>query len=167
MDLFILRHGKAGKPSEGHDDSTRALTAEGRAEIRQIAQWMKQKKFRFDCIATSPMARAFETAVIVAKALDRKDRLETWDELKPGGDTDTVCYHAVQYGNSASLLLVGHEPLLSVLTGRIVTSGGAASISFAKGGCAKIRNFAFDKTPSGELRWLLTPLQMISMHQPA
>lgn len=66
MDLFFLRHGKAGQPSVGSDDSARALTDEGRDEVRKVARWMRQKKFRFDLIATSPLTRALQTAEIVA-----------------------------------------------------------------------------------------------------
>jgi phosphohistidine phosphatase len=163
MDLFILRHGKAGQPSVGSDDSARALTDEGRDEVRKVARWMRQKKFRFDLIATSPLTRALQTAEIVAGSLDCKDRLEIWDELKPGGDPDTICYHSAQNGNDASVILVGHEPLLSGLAGKIITGGGLASLVLAKGGLIKIRNYTFDKKPSGELRWLLTPGQMMAM----
>jgi len=163
MDLFILRHGKAVQFSEGLDDTTRALTADGRDEIRKIARWLRPKKLRFNIIATSPLTRACETAEIVAKSLDRKDRVEIWDELKPGGDPDTICYHAAQFGEGAAVMLIGHEPGLSNLIGRIITRGDSASLVLAKGGLAKIRNYSFDKKPSGELQWLLTPIQMMDM----
>ncbi len=163
MDLFILRDGKAGQSSEDPGDSTRALTREGRSEIRKVARWMKKKKIRFDGIATSPLARAYQTAEIVAKSHNQKDRLEVWDELKPGGDPDTLCYHASQAGKDATMILVGHEPDLSDLIGRIITGGDTASLVLAKGGLAKIRNFSFDNKPSGELQWLLTPGQILDM----
>jgi phosphohistidine phosphatase len=163
MDLFILRHGKAGQSSDNHEDSARKLTKSGRSEIRKVARWMKKKNLRFDCIATSPLARAYQTAEIVAKSLDLKDRLEVWDELVPGGDLDTLCYHASQAGKDASVILVGHEPGLSDLICRIVTGGDTASLVIAKGGLAKIRNFSFDDKPSGELQWLLTPGQILDM----
>ena len=163
MDLFILRHGKAGQPSEEPDDSERALTAPGREEIRDIARWMRREKFRFGVIASSPLIRASETAGIVARILDRKDRLVIWDELAPGGDPDTVCYRAAQSGKETAVLIVGHEPDLSGLAGRIISRSGPASLVIAKGGLAKIRNFSFDSRPSGNLQWLLTPKQMLAM----
>jgi phosphohistidine phosphatase len=163
MDLFILRHGKAGQSSEDFGDSTRALTEEGRSEIRKVARWMKKKKVRFDFIATSPLTRAYQTAEIVAKSQDLKDRLEVWDELTPGSDPDTICYHASQAGKDAVVILVGHEPDLSDLIGRIISGGNTASVVITKGGLAKIRNFSFDDKPSGELQWLLTPGQMLDM----
>jgi phosphohistidine phosphatase len=163
MDLFILRHGKAGQSSDNPDDSARKLSKAGRSEIREVARWMKKKNLRFDSIATSPLARAYQTAEIVAKSLDLKDHLEVWDELTPGGDPDTTCYHASQAGKDGSVILVGHEPGLSDLIGRIITRGDMASLVIAKGGLAKIRNFSFHDKPSGELQWLLMPGQIQDM----
>ena len=124
---------------------------------------MKKEKFRFDVIASSPLIRASETAGIVARTLDRKDRVVTWDDLAPGGDPDTVCYNAAQSATDATILLIGHEPELSGLVGKIISSGGTASVIFAKGGLAKIRNYSFDQQPSGALQWLLTPKQIQAM----
>jgi phosphohistidine phosphatase len=163
MDLFILRHGKAGQSSDTGGDSTRRLTKAGRSEIRKVARWMNKKKIRFDYLATSPLTRAHQTAEIVAKSLDLKDLVEVWDELAPGGDPDTLCYHASQAGKDASVILVGHEPGLSDLIGRIITGGDTASLVIAKGGLAKIRNFSFDDKPSGELQWLLTPGHILDL----
>ncbi|MFY9800256.1 MAG: phosphohistidine phosphatase SixA [Methanoregula sp.] len=163
MDLFVLRHGKAGQPSNGPDDNKRALTADGKDEMRIVGKWMRQKKFKFDVIATSPLTRAYETAKIVARSLARKDRLAVWEELAPGGDLDTICYQAAQFGDDAAVLVVGHEPQLSMLIGRIISGNDSASLILAKGGLAKIRNYSFDKRPSGDLQWLLTPKQMMAM----
>ncbi|MCX6683130.1 MAG: phosphohistidine phosphatase SixA [Methanoregula sp.] len=159
MDLFVLRHGKAGPSSDGPDDSKRALTGDGKKEIRKIGKWMRRKKFRFNVVATSPLTRASETAEIIARSLGQKKRLAVWEELAPGGDVDTICYHAAQYGEDAAVLLTGHEPLLSMLVSRIIAGNDTASLILAKGGLAKIRNYSFDKRPSGDLQWLLTPGQ--------
>ena len=158
MNLFILRHGKAEKSSEGTPDAARALTRKGKKEVKKVAQWMKGNKIRFDAIATSPLTRALMTAKIVASVLDQKDRLVVWDELAPGGDLDTVCYHASGYGEHASVLVVGHEPGVSMLTSKITGDNG--SNGFAKAGLAKIRHFSFTRCPSGDLQWLLTPKNM-------
>ncbi len=162
MDLFILRHGKAGQSSEEPDDTMRALTPAGRKEIRAISRWMKREKFRFDIVASSPLIRASETAGIVARFLDSKDRIVIWPDLAPGGDLDSVCLNAAQSGVTA-LLIVGHEPEMSDLVGKIISPGGTASIIFTKGGLAKIRNFSFHRQPSGFLQWLLTAKQIQAM----
>jgi phosphohistidine phosphatase len=163
MDLLLLRHGKAAPSSEGSDDAARPLTGDGKRGIRTTARWMKSRKMSFDLIATSPLARAGETAEIIARSLDIRDRLTVWEELAPGGDLDTVLYHASQFRNDAGVLLVGHEPALSMMIGRIIGGGKNASITLAKGGLAKIQNYSFDKQPSGDLQWLLTQRQIADM----
>jgi len=163
MDLFVLRHGKAGQSSGGPDDRKRALTADGKDEIRNVGKWMRRKKFGFEVIATSPLTRAYETADIVARSLGQKERLAVWEELAPGGDLDTICYQAAQSGEDTAILLTGHEPLLSMLISRTIAGNDTVSIILAKGGLAKIRNYSFDKRPSGDLQWLLTPRQMMEM----
>jgi len=160
MDLFILRHGKAEKSSDGTPDATRALTRKGKVGVKKVAQWMKKNKIRFDAIATSPLQRAQGTAKIVAAVLDQKDRLIVWDELAPGGDLDTVCYHASDYGKHASVLVIGHEPGLSMLISKITADSGNGSPGIAKAGLAKIQNYSYTKRPSGDLQWLLTPKHM-------
>jgi phosphohistidine phosphatase len=163
MDLFVLRHGKAGPSTDGSDDSKRALTGDGKDEIRKVARWMRRKKFEFEVIATSPLTRAYETAEIVARSLGQKDRIAVWEELAPGGDPDTICYRAAQYGEDTAVLLTGHEPSLSMLISTIISGNDSVSLILAKGGLAKIRNYSFDKRPSGDLQWLLTPGQIMEM----
>jgi phosphohistidine phosphatase len=160
MDLFILRHGKAEKGVNGTTDAARRLTPDGKDDVKRVARWMKGNNIRFDVIATSPLKRAYGTAKIVADVLDQKDRLTVWDELAPGGDLDTVCYTAADYGKHASVLVIGHEPGLSMLISKIVGDTSNGSAGLAKAGLAKIRNFSFARRPTGDLEWLLTPKQM-------
>jgi len=157
MDLFILRHGKAQTSSDGTADAARVLTRKGKEGVKKVAQWMKGNKIRFDVIATSPLKRAQGTAKIVAAVLDQKDRLIVWDELAPGGDLDMVCYHALGYGEHATVLVIGHEPGLSMLFSKIIGDNRNGSISLAKAGLAKIQNYSYTKLPSGDLQWLFPP----------
>jgi phosphohistidine phosphatase len=163
MDLVILRHGKAGPSASDDGDAARALTTEGRDAIRKVGLWMQKRQFRFDLIATSPLARACETAGIVAGLLGQEDQITVWDELGPSGSPDAICLRASQAPPGAVILMVGHEPDLSALIGYIITAGRDASVALAKGGLAKIRDFSHDTAPSGELEWLLTPDQVAGM----
>jgi phosphohistidine phosphatase len=160
MNLFILRHGKAEKSSDGIPDAARALTRDGKEEVKKVAKWLKRNKIGFDAIASSPLKRARETAKIVASVLDQKDRLVVWDELAPGGDLDTVCYHASGYGENASVIVIGHEPGLSMLISKITGDTREGTFGLAKAGLAKIRNFSYTRRPSGNIQWLLTPKSM-------
>ena len=160
MDIYILRHGKAEASSAGGGDAGRRLTKKGREDILAAGIWMAAQGLEFDCIAASPLARAQETAAIVAGVLEYTERPETWDCLVPGGDPDTVCREIDRKGKASAILLVGHEPLLSALIGRIICGDGQAGIVMTKGGLAKIRDFSSTHRPSGELHWLVTGKQI-------
>ena len=166
VDLYLLRHGKAEDAGAGRSDSDRRLTMKGRHEITGIAAWIESQDLSFDLIAASPLVRAQETAAIVADTLGVPERLMAWKVLVPGGDPDTVCREIDTYAGADSILLVGHEPLLSSLIGRIICGDENAGIAMTKGALAKIRDYSFCQRPSGELHWLLTAKQMGSLaHQ--
>ena len=160
MDVFILRHGKAEAAGPGRADADRRLTKKGRDDSVAAGRWMAAQEIRFDLIAASPLARAQETAAIIAESLGDKDRLVTWDVLAPGGNPDTVCHLIEKYEDARSILLVGHEPLLSALVSRIISGNENAAIAMTKGALAKIRDFSPTRCPSGELHWLVTAAQM-------
>ena len=161
MDLYILRHGRAEEHGHGGGDAARKLTKKGREEIAAVGAWMAAHDLAFDLIAASPLVRAQETAAIVAEILETPDTIVTWNVLVPGGSPDDVCREVDTHAKAGAVLLVGHEPLLSTLIGRIIAGDDGAGIVMTKGGLAKIRNFSFHRRPSGELHWLLTAKQMM------
>jgi phosphohistidine phosphatase len=160
VDLFILRHGKAEEGGPGLNDADRKLTKKGREEMAAVARWMDEQGIHVDLIASSPFTRAQETAEIVARALGARERLVSWEMLAPNGDPGAVCRHVSRWRNGGAILLVGHEPLLSSLIGRIIAGDTNAGIAMTKGALAKIRHFSCTGRPSGELLWLLTAKQM-------
>jgi len=160
VDVFILRHGKAEETRPGGSDADRHLTKKGRDDILAVAHWIAAQDLQFDLIATSPLARAQETAEIVAETVGAQEKLVTWKALVPGGNTDTVCREIGMHREGSAILLVGHEPLLSSLISRISAGDDHAGIVMTKGGLAKIRDYSFHQCPSGELHWLLTAKQM-------
>ena len=160
MDVFILRHGKAEEATPGGRDADRQLTKKGRDDILAVALWLAAQDREFDLIAASPLARAQETAAIVADVLGVPEKMATWKVLVPGGDPDAVCREISRYPDTAAILVVGHEPLLSSLISRMISGNTCAGIVMTTGSLAKIRNYSFTGRPSGELHWLLTPKQM-------
>ena len=163
VDIYILRHGRAEKraPSVNGDEG-RSLTGEGRTEILGVAEFLASRDVVFGCIATSPYVRALETAKIVAKALGKGGIVVQWDELKPGSSIEALESRIAGRPEEESVLIVGHEPLLGEFTGYMISGGGDAAIAMGKGGLAKIRNARFDPV-GGELQWLLTVRQILSM----
>ncbi|MGD0614137.1 MAG: phosphoglycerate mutase family protein, partial [Verrucomicrobiota bacterium] len=70
MKLYILRHGDAvehGDPRYKEND--RPLTPKGIQRTKLLAHALRQMEVSFDAVFSSPLARARETAEIVARGL--------------------------------------------------------------------------------------------------
>ena len=138
----------------------RPLTQPGRKEIEAIAESLKGWELDFDRILTSPLRRAEETASIIARALNNQDLLEKCNELKPEGSRLELYKRLSKMDQQSSVLVVGHEPYLSIMIGDIISGNASSHIDLKKGGIARIRIVTFSPRVSGELRWLLTPKQI-------
>ena len=158
MELYILRHGEAGKAIlNGSKDSERSLTIAGQEEIVEVGKAFERLGLKFDFVATSPLKRARQTADIIALVLKvKKASMEEWDELKPEGKIGSLYHKLSQFKPESSILVVGHEPYLSTMISNIVFGDGTGRIVLKKAGVAKI-NITFHPKIKGELRWLLTP----------
>jgi phosphohistidine phosphatase len=161
MNLFILRHGEAGKFSDGND-FVRPLTDAGTTDIMYVAEWLKDLGVKFDAIITSPLKRAHQTASIVSKVFNIENNLINWEELRPGRNRIEF-YQKLSseqlFKQESDVLVVGHEPYLSSLISEIISDAHTSShIVLKKGGLAKIRITSQSaQTIHGELEWLLTP----------
>ena len=161
MDLFILRHGKAEKIAQGGDsDAGRALTRRGRSEVEEISAWISTQGIPLDLIATSPLARAFETAEILSAWYPAVKGPVVWDELAPGMDFNRLMSRIRGLVRVSSLILIGHEPSLSACISRIIAGDARVRLSLKKGGLARIENFSPAEPAAGELAWLLPPRHM-------
>lgn len=166
MDLYLLRHGRAEKIAQGGgSDAGRSLTERGRTEIREVARWIRSQGYRIDLIATSPLARARQTARIIADEYPGAGSPAVWEELAPGAGFSTLLSRLLELPADTCLLLVGHEPSMSGCIAGIISESGEARILLKKGGLAKIVNFSPSTQESGELSWLLTPRHMRTRRQ--
>ena len=165
MDLFILRHGEAGKRlSSETSDSARPLTVTGKRDVTDIAKSLKDFGVKLNLIITSPLKRAHQTASLVAVTFSTKNKIEDWAELKPEGNRREL-YHKLsqQFKQDLSILIVGHEPYLSTLISEVtsVTDDASSRIILKKAGLAKMRITSHSaQIIHGELEWLLTPKLM-------
>jgi phosphohistidine phosphatase len=166
VNLYILRHGIAverGTPGF-KTDAERPLTPKGKRQLRQIAGAMQNLDLSFNLILSSPFLRARQTAEIVAQSLGLKKRLAFSDELTPGGDPKALIPQLIELKPAPeNVLLVGHEPCLSELIGRLISGGATAGIGLKKGGLAKLEVASLRFGRCATLAWLLTPKQMKGM----
>lgn len=158
MDLYIVRHGKAGKRvADPREDRMRALTNGGRKEVRDAARWFSRVAPSPGWIATSPLPRARETAEILAKKCGAEDIPEEWDELLPGYEARDAHSRIFSMPADSTGMVVGHEPQLSDLLSLLVSTGGHLRVTLAKGAIVRVAGVGQKSTPSGMLEWLVTP----------
>jgi phosphohistidine phosphatase len=158
MDLFVLRHGEAGKtiPS-GSSDSKRPLTVAGEKEIVIISKALGKMGVRLDVILTSPLKRARQTADIVAKEFKAQNKVRQMRELSPEGHKKALYQNLSSFKEGTSILLVGHSPYLSEMVSEIVSDDSSVRLDLKKGGIVRIRVTAAAPKLKGELRWLISP----------
>lgn len=141
MKLYVMRHGPAEDDAPTGRDADRVLSAAGRERVRVVAQALEDGgEFPF-AILSSPLARALETAEIVAEVthLARRTResekaqlagatggVEIRRELGMGTDKLALLAELVR-GGRKRVMIVGHEPDLSMLvaslTGEMLDGG--------------------------------------------
>ena len=152
--LYFLRHGDAGDAAAWRgDDFDRPLSDEGRERIALEAHAIKRLDLALDCIITSPLVRARQTATIVADALQIRDTLVEDERLGPNFGLEGLANILDFRPKATSVMLVGHEPSLSATVGRLI---GGAALDFKKGSLARV-HISDTFGLNGELMWLIPP----------
>jgi phosphohistidine phosphatase len=160
MELYLVRHAIAEEPSSTGRDADRALTREGEAKMRRIAQGLRALEVRLDLILTSPYRRAAETAEVLAAALGGVER-RALEELAAAGDTGALLAALRPYRQVEALALVGHQPDLGYVASQIMTgSPDLCPLPFKKGGVACLEIPSPRGAMRGELAWFMTPKQL-------
>lgn len=166
MELFILRHGDAGQRSLS-SDIIRPLTSAGKAEILESAKALKTIGLKFDLVVTSPLKRAYDTAMIVSDVFNIGSKVQVWNELAPEGKRTDIYQKISQLREEYSVLIVGHQPLLGEMVNDIIHKSKSNPCNFIlkKGGIVRIRLLRKSNIPKGELKWLLTPRILRSIYK--
>ncbi len=152
MDLYFLRHGEAEPVSS--DDSV--LTPDGIDAIRKVAMAMKALDIELDQILCSDLQRAQETAMIIREILQTDIEIGSCYPLTPPGDCDHLL-KLLKETHKSSVLLVGHEPLISRTISRLISGNEQGFITVKKGSLAKVFIAGYTRHIRGSLEWLLTP----------
>ncbi len=158
-ELYVMRHGAAvERGSAGYGgDTKRPLTPEGRKKVVEITTGLMRLGFDPDWIVSSPLVRAAETAKLVAQTLGGGVALDFSDALRPGGSPEALITFLAKHPNRSRVLVVGHEPDLSEMAGRLIGAGRRSHLGFKKGGCCLITFDQFPPKSPGRLLWWLTP----------
>ena len=155
MRVYILRHGIAEAAARSGDDAARALTAEGREKLRAVLERARRSGVRPSIILTSPLKRALQTAEMAAAVLGVKRSLVTTNALAPLSSPQRV-WNEIRAQDAGPVLIAGHEPLLSQAVGFLLRCP-ALQLDLKKGALVSLDVETGGSTPSGTLKWVLTP----------
>ena len=156
MELYLLRHGAAQDANASTPDAERSLTSDGRRKLRQVLEAAASAGVEPSLILTSPLKRAVQTAEVARDVLKYKKELLRTKALAPGATGQQVWDEVRVHRDEPSLLLVGHNPLFSELSGYLLGSDNV-QVDFKKGAILRIDLEHFPPKPKGILRWYLTP----------
>lgn len=159
MKLYLMRHGIARERNGSifEVDSERPLTVKGRDKINQIARALKNLDIKPDLILSSPYVRAEQTAAIVAKEFNLESRLKFSDLLIPDGKAEAIISAIVQNYMVDELLIVSHDPCMSLLVNALAVDNHDFAVNLKKGGvcCLSADNLRAER--HAVIEWLFTP----------
>jgi len=164
MRLVLMRHADAGDadPARWPGDRERPLTDVGRREHARVAAALHRMGVTFDRILTSPLARARETAEIVASALGETDVVEC-EHLAPGHAPASVI-DFLKHAKCRSAAVVGHEPQLGELVALMLCGSSRSVVDMKKASVACVEFDGPIGPSKGLLSWHLVPSIVESLH---
>ena len=159
MEVYLLRHGIAQDrdPKKYPDDRLRPLTIEGTERMREVVRGMFKLGVEFDAFFDSGYTRARQTTEVVTDAyrIDSAD-ITTTSALEPERDPQETFALLESQKTVRRILLVGHEPHLSLTLAYLTGGRSGDSFDFKKGALARV-DLSSLKPRSGMLVYLLPP----------
>ena len=132
MEVLLVRHAKSYYDWDKYPtDTERPLSKKGQERQEKVSQGMKRLHLTFDLVWVSPLRRARETLDIIQKFQKEIISPIVVAELVPGGDEDRVLAMLKEQSiktPDVRLLVVGHNPLLSLLLELLDSSSNIADM---------------------------------------
>lgn len=125
--LLLLRHAKAVWARPGMKDFDRPLDPEGKAELDRLSRIMKPMGLSPDLVVLSGSRRTRETALGIIDRLGIEVDTIVDDAIYSGGPADYM--QAIRkHGDTATLMLVGHNPSIEDLALALCGDGNKDSL---------------------------------------
>ena len=150
MRLLVIRHAQAVPPG-AVPDAERALTSEGARRFREAAAGLARLLPAPDALWTSPLVRARETAALAGVAWSIEPAPK---RVLASGGLDAIVARLEQEPQDATIVLVGHEPTVSMLVAQF--TGMSDALAFEPGAAALLE---IDSLAARDARlvWFLPP----------
>lgn len=119
--LTILRHAKSNWKQNGASDRQRGLSPRGERDAPVMGSRIVEAGIRPSLIMSSPAARAWKTAKMIARAISYPVEFLHREESLYMADSDQLLDLLAQQDNAFnSIMIVGHNPGLTELANRLV-----------------------------------------------
>jgi len=163
--FYFLRHASAGEHFVNpKKDEKRALDKEGIEQCGYVGRALAAMEVQVDCIISSPLKRATQTASLVGNEMGYEGKLQLDAGLRPGATFADFRKLLEKYAVLESIMVVGHNPNLSQFLGSAISESGCeASIDLKKGAVARVEM----RRSSGTLNWCWTPKALRTLYSAA
>lgn len=154
MELILWRHAEAEDFASA--DLARRLTPRGERQAARMAHWLRSKlggaadaanEWR---VIASPAVRAQQTAAALQMPI------ETLASIAPDAPAEAILRAADWPNNSSNVIVVGHQPTLGMVAGRLI-NGVEAYVPVKKGAIWWFRRSGRDREPKTVLVAMATP----------
>jgi len=152
MRLYVLRHADAVE-SPYYTDADRPLSDLGRRQTHAVARFLLSHQIKPHLIMSSPFLRAKETADIVKESLAVEECITTHALASGAGLRE--CLKEINGHPLPSVLLIGHEPLLSGLISVLTGGDEQFRVDMGKATLACLESRHPAKKGHAVLLWLL------------
>ncbi len=163
MKIYLLRHGAAidreVAQAKSIADPDRPLTPKGREKNLEIFAWFKNQGIVFDAMMVSPYRRAVQTGEHL-KPLVKGPLHPGVVELIPSAPVQSFAQWLKTLNkNYTSILVIGHEPMLSSFASWLLAGSVQSFIDLKKSGCIclEIESLGDLSARGAELKWVIAP----------
>lgn len=155
--LFLMRHGKSNWSAHYSGDHERPLAERGITAAQNMGRLVRDARQLPEKIISSTALRASQTAEFFTQGSERLIPI-TLERDFYESSPQRVLHRVIKEEDPSSLMIVGHEPVWSMLAGQLI---GDAHLVFPTAAIARIdceiAHWSELTFGMGQLRWLLQP----------
>ena len=126
--VYLIRHATAEDPA-GKEDAARRLIERGREEARTAGRALRALGARVAIVLSSPLARARETAELLAAELSPPAPVELHERLACGAAPEAF-RDVLAAAPGGEVAVVGHQPDLGRFVADLLSLGPEAHVPF-------------------------------------
>lgn len=151
MDLLLWRHAHARDALTGEADMDRPLTAKGEQQAEKMAQWLRLHMPSNTLVLSSPALRAVQTVQSLRLPF------QISEAICPEGSASSFLQASLWPRSAVPVLMVGHQPTLSLVAGQLLGINEENCLSFRKGAVWWLRLKSPQREGKTQLLTLIDP----------